>query len=120
MQLVKFSCDCIGFEPNQSGVAIIIKLCDRDWDSPEFGMGRRDMTCRSESCVECEGLGEWPDGAKCGHCHGRGTYRPDGGVKSHKPLSRDESEELIAKLIGLAQDGEQFRNIRSMLKDILH
>lgn len=45
--LVKYSCGCIGFPPNKSGNAWIVKQCDRDAYSNEFGLFIRSIEDKS-------------------------------------------------------------------------
>lgn len=39
-QLVRYQCDCIGFPP-VGGWALIVKVCDNDYDAPPMGLMMR-------------------------------------------------------------------------------
>ena len=126
MNLVKFSCGCVGFEPNVDGDAIIIQACDSD--DGGLGLYSRSMKADCETCTNCGGLGYLDRNSKiitgmidkggevcCRMCDGHGSRYPSSGTKSFEPLSKDATEELRRTLNLLVADGYCFRQVKQLL-----
>lgn len=47
--LVKYSCDCIGFPPDDEGKAWLIRACDTDRHDYPYGIFTRDMSEKTYS-----------------------------------------------------------------------
>lgn len=50
--LVKFSCGCIGFAPDEDGHAWLIKDCTREADDFEYAVFRRDVSDKTFEPVD--------------------------------------------------------------------
>jgi len=118
MELVKYSCDCIGFKPDENGQAMIVECCGGDVGGLCLYEG--NMKAKVVTCPECGGFGDIitsdeDEEEMCYACAGRGRIEPVGGIKPYKPLEESERQRIISELARLINDGYRFRDIKHTL-----